>query len=71
MLKECVSELSIKIQFFWVFPLEGILVQEMAKYVFVKKIVIISSIKSKGELPLPMKMAKRTNVHKLLPNTMD
>ena len=45
----------------------GILVQEMAKYVSVKKIVIVSSIKSKGELPLPMKMAKRTNAHKLLP----
>ena len=46
----------------------GILVQEMAKYVSVKKkIVIISSIKSKRELPLPMKMAKRTNAHKLLP----
>ena len=44
-----------------------ILVQEMAKYISVKKIVIVSSIKSKGELPLPMKMAKRTNAHKLLP----
>lgn len=45
----------------------GILVQEMAKYVSAKKIVIVSSIKSRGELPLPMKMAKRTNAHKLLP----
>ena len=45
----------------------GILVQEMAKHIFVKKIIIISSIKAKEELPLPMIVAKRTNVHKLLP----
>lgn len=45
----------------------GILVQEMAKHISVKKIVIVSSIKVKDELPLPMKMAKKTNIHKLLP----
>ena len=45
----------------------GVVVQEMAKHISVKKIVIVSSIKSKKELPLPMKMAKRTNAHKLLP----
>ena len=48
----------------------GILVQEMAKHISVKKIVIVSSIKSKEELPLPMKMAKRTNAHKLLPTQL-
>ena len=48
----------------------GILVQEMAKHIFVKKIVIISSIKAKEELPLPMIVAKRTNVHKLLPTKL-
>ena len=45
----------------------GILVQEMAKYISVHKIIIISSIKSRIELPFPMKMAKKTNAHKLLP----
>ena len=48
----------------------GILVQEMAKHIFVKKIIIISSIKAKEELPLPMIVAKRTNVHKLLPTKL-
>ena len=45
----------------------GVLVQEMAKYISVRNIIIISSIKNKMELPLPMKMAQRTNLHKLLP----
>ena len=45
----------------------GILVQGMAKHISVEKIVIVSSIKVKDELPLPMKMAKKTNIHKLLP----
>lgn len=45
----------------------GILVQEMAKYISVHKIIIISSIKSRIELSFPMKMAKKTNAHKLLP----
>ena len=45
----------------------GILVQEMANYISVHKIIIISSIKSRIELSFPMKMAKKTNAHKLLP----
>ncbi len=45
----------------------GILVQEMSKYISVHKIIIISSIKSRIELSFPMKMAKKTNAHKLLP----
>ena len=45
----------------------GILVQEMAKYISVHKIIIISSVKSRIELSFPMKMAKKTNAHKLLP----
>ena len=48
----------------------GILVQEMAKHIFVKKIIIISSLNAKEELPLPMIVAKRTNVHKLLPTKL-
>ena len=45
----------------------GILVQEMAKYISVHQIIIISSVKSRIELSFPMKMAKKTNAHKLLP----
>ena len=45
----------------------GILVQEIAKHIIVDKIVIVSSIKNNKELPIPMKMAKKTNAHKLLP----
>ena len=45
----------------------GILVQEMANYLECEKVIIISSIKSNKELPNPMKLAKITNAHKLLP----
>ncbi len=45
----------------------GVLVQEMAKHITVRNTVIVSSIKSDKELPLPMKMAQKTNAHKLLP----
>ena len=48
----------------------GVLVQEMAKHIVVDKLVIISSVKSNKELPLPMKMAKKTNAHKLLPTQL-
>tara|TARA_B100001093_G_scaffold340323_1_gene325099 strand:+ start:890 stop:1525 length:636 start_codon:yes stop_codon:yes gene_type:complete len=45
----------------------GLLVQEMAKLIVVDKVVIVSSIKFNKELPIPMKLAKKTNGHKLLP----
>ncbi len=45
----------------------GILVQEMAKLINVKKTIIVSSVKSKSELPKRMLFAKYTKVHKLLP----
>ena len=45
----------------------GILVQEMSKHIKVKKIIIISSVKSKVELSLSMKFAKKTGFHHLLP----
>ncbi|MEM8999270.1 MAG: alpha/beta hydrolase [Bacteroidota bacterium] len=45
----------------------GLLVQEMAKKIKVKKVIIISSIKSGEELPKRMLFAKYTHVHKLLP----
>lgn len=47
--------------------LGGILVQEMAKYLSVQKIIIVSSVKLKSELPKRMLFARYTQVHKLLP----
>lgn len=45
----------------------GLLVQEMAKHKDFKKIIIVSAVKSKKELPKRMLFAKYTKVHKLLP----
>ncbi|WP_127137804.1 alpha/beta hydrolase [Flagellimonas oceanensis] len=45
----------------------GMLVQEMAKIIPVKKVIVVSSVKSKHELPKRMIFAKYTKVHKLLP----
>ena len=45
----------------------GVLVQEMAHNLNVRALVLVSSIKSHNELPRAMKMADRTNIHKLLP----
>lgn len=45
----------------------GIMVQEMAKHIQVRKVIIISSVKKKSELPKRMIFAKYTKVHKLLP----
>tara|TARA_B100001741_G_scaffold152896_1_gene126312 strand:+ start:2173 stop:2802 length:630 start_codon:yes stop_codon:yes gene_type:complete len=47
--------------------LGGVLVQEIAKIIKCEKIIIISSIKSRSELPTSMIMAKHTKIHKLLP----
>ena len=45
----------------------GILVQEMAKHMAFKKLIIISSVKSNLELPMHMKIAKKTKAYKLIP----
>ena len=45
----------------------GILVQEMAKFIDVQKVIIISSVKSNLEFPLRMKVAKTTKAYKLIP----
>lgn len=45
----------------------GMLVQEMAKYIDVRKIIIVSSVKKNSELPKRMRFAKHTKIHKLLP----
>jgi len=45
----------------------GILVQEMAKIIPVKKVIVVSSVKHSSELPKKMIFAKYTKIHKLLP----
>ena len=45
----------------------GILVQEISKIIHVKKIIIISSVKSKREFPVSMKVVKTTKSYKILP----
>ncbi|WP_411031974.1 alpha/beta hydrolase [Spongiimicrobium sp. 3-5] len=45
----------------------GMLVQEIAKHIEVKKVVIVSSVKTKSELPKRMIFARYTKIHKLLP----
>jgi hypothetical protein len=48
----------------------GILVQEMAKFIAIRKIIIISSVKSSLEFPLRMKVAKTTKAYKLIPTNL-
>ncbi|MFD2910141.1 alpha/beta hydrolase [Flavobacterium ardleyense] len=48
----------------------GILVQEMAKLMPVRKVVIISSVKSNTEYPSRFKIAKATKAYKLLPTQL-
>lgn len=45
----------------------GVLVQEMAKIIPVRKTIIISSVKTNKEFPRRMKIAKATKAYKLLP----
>jgi pimeloyl-ACP methyl ester carboxylesterase len=48
----------------------GILVQEMAKFIDARKVIIISSVKTNLEFPLRMKMAKKTKTYKLIPTNL-
>lgn len=45
----------------------GILVQEMAHFITVRKVIIISSVKSNLEFPKRMVLAKSTKAYKLIP----
>jgi len=45
----------------------GIMVQEMSKIIPTKKTIIISSVKSKKELPKRLRVAKATKAYKLFP----
>lgn len=48
----------------------GVLVQEMAKYLNLKRLIIISSIKSNLEMPLGMKVIKSAKAYKLVPTSL-
>ena len=48
----------------------GILVQEMAKFITIRKVIIISSVKSNLEFPRRLKIAKTTKAYKLIPMTL-
>tara|TARA_R110001583_G_scaffold14664_1_gene60879 strand:+ start:64430 stop:65062 length:633 start_codon:yes stop_codon:yes gene_type:complete len=47
--------------------LGGLLVQEMSNFITVRKVIIVSSVKTRYELPKRMLFARYTKVHKLLP----
>jgi len=48
----------------------GILVQEIAEFITIRKVIIISSVKSNLEFPLRMKLAKTTRAYKLIPTNL-
>ena len=45
----------------------GVIVQEIAKFIDVERLIIISSVKCSDELPPRMKFASRTGLFKLIP----
>lgn len=48
----------------------GVLVQEMAKQMKVRKVIIVSSVKSNTEFPQRFKVAKATKAYKLIPTQL-
>lgn len=48
----------------------GILVQEMSKHLPLRKLFVVSSVKSKHELPKRMKLMKLTKAYKILPTQL-
>lgn len=48
----------------------GILVQEMSKLKAFKKVIVVSSVKSKHELPKRMKLVRYTKAYKILPTQL-
>ena len=45
----------------------GILIQEMSKIIDTKKIILISSVKNRDEIPMRLKALKTTKLYKLFP----
>ena len=48
----------------------GILVQEMSKFIDVKKLIVVSSVKSQHELPKRMKIARFLKAYKMVPTQL-
>lgn len=48
----------------------GVLVQEMAKHVELSKLIIVSAVKSKQELPRRMKLSRKLRLYKALPTKL-
>lgn len=48
----------------------GVLVQEINKHIKVRKLIIVSSVKSVNELPKRMLIAKKTKAYKLVPTQL-
>jgi pimeloyl-ACP methyl ester carboxylesterase len=48
----------------------GVVAQEMSSYLELKKLIIISSVKTKFELPIKFKIAKKLKIYKLLPTRL-
>src|SRR5690554_2023634 len=48
----------------------GVVVQEMSRFLDLKKLIIISSVKTGQELPRTMKIAALTGAYKLLPTSL-
>lgn len=48
----------------------GIIVQEISKYINLRKLIIVSSVKTKHELPKRMKISRMTKAYKLIPTQL-
>lgn len=48
----------------------GVMVQEMARFLKLRKLIIISSVKTNLEVPLRMKIVKSTKAYKLVPTSL-
>lgn len=48
----------------------GVLVQEMAKHIKVQKLIIVSSVKNKYELPRRMTLSRKLKLYKVLPTRL-
>lgn len=48
----------------------GVVVQEMSEFLKLKKLIIISSVKSRNELPRRIKLASFTKAYKLIPTSL-
>ncbi|KAB1069395.1 alpha/beta hydrolase [Tamlana haliotis] len=48
----------------------GVLVQEMRKHILVRKLIIVSSVKTKHELPKKMQLTRMTGAYKIVPTQL-